>query len=40
MLGRQKDRDLNPKGSKLDMNIEHIGSEILSRQIEIGSKPG
>ena len=35
-----KNRDLNPQDSKLDTNIEHIWSEILSRQREIGQKPG
>lgn len=35
-----KNTALNPQDCKLDMNIEHIGSEILSRQIETGWKPG
>ena len=36
MLGRQKIH-INPYDSKLDMNIEHTGSDyFLSRQIEIG----
>lgn len=39
MLGRQKKKkQLNPKYSKLDMNVVHTGSENLSRQIEIGKR--
>lgn len=29
-------QDLNPQDSKSDTNIEHIGSEILVRQKELG----